>query len=565
MRKTDYPGLGKEALARLRDTAGQAQDIQIRLLMELLRENCRTEYGRQFQFAHIATAREYQDRVPVSAYDHYEAYIARIIEGEQQVLSQAPAIYFCLSSGTTGAPKYLPLTEAEMDISCIYIYGLIFGMVREYYSHLEPEEIFGKIFQIGEFAKTCMPDGRMNGIRSGAVYQWMDRDGQFDASDYCVPKEVLFPDELLDLLYVKVRFALAERNLRAIHGVFINRIAGVIGYILKHWEMLLRDMECGSVDESVELPGYWRTYVLEHLPPDPQRAQELRALSYDTLSDGMITKIWPQVRYILAIGGKAFSYYTERVKQYAGGIPIHYYAYASTEGIFGVPKKMDEPDAYILFPEAGFFEFLPVAERGEKEAGRPLLLWELEKGRQYELIFTNHSGLYRYRMGDVIEVVDWYFKAPVVRFCYRINQIINLAGEKTNAEQLEEAVSRFAARTGCAVKGYCVQENAAADIPGYLFYMECEGGSMESAGEVLEECMCGVNYDYQGCRSMHEIGALRIGLLRSGSFERYEERLAAQGVNLSQRKLLRILDSEEKRQFFAAERIAEHKRQEWKK
>ena len=41
-----------------------------------------------------------------------------------------------------------------------------------------------------------MENGTMNGIRSGCIYQWLDRDGQFDAEDYCVPKEVLFPDTL---------------------------------------------------------------------------------------------------------------------------------------------------------------------------------------------------------------------------------------------------------------------------------------------------------------------------------------------------------------------------------
>ena len=40
---------------------------------------------------------------------------------------------------------------------------------------MDESEIFGKIFQIGEFAKTYMPDGRMNGIRSGCVYQWAYR------------------------------------------------------------------------------------------------------------------------------------------------------------------------------------------------------------------------------------------------------------------------------------------------------------------------------------------------------------------------------------------------------
>ncbi len=81
-----------------------------------------------------------------------------------------------------------------------------------------------------------MPDGRMNGIRSSCVYQWLDMREGFDASDYCVPKEVLFPDRLEDMTYVKARFALAERNLTAIHGVFINRVAGMMEYILRHWE-----------------------------------------------------------------------------------------------------------------------------------------------------------------------------------------------------------------------------------------------------------------------------------------------------------------------------------------
>ena len=82
----------------------------------------------------------------------------------------------------------------------------------------------------------------MCGVRSASLYQWLDRGGGFDASDYCVPKEVLFPERVEDLTYVKVRFALAERKLTAIHSVFLHRAVRVLDYIREHWNLLLRGL-----------------------------------------------------------------------------------------------------------------------------------------------------------------------------------------------------------------------------------------------------------------------------------------------------------------------------------
>ena len=93
----------------------------------------------------------------------------------------------------------------------------------------------------------------MCGVRSASLYQWLDREGGFDASDYCVPKEVLFPERVEDLTYMKVRFALAERGLTAIHSVFLHRAVGVLDYIREHWDLLLRDMAAGTVDDRIPL------------------------------------------------------------------------------------------------------------------------------------------------------------------------------------------------------------------------------------------------------------------------------------------------------------------------
>ena len=50
---------------------------------------------------------------------------------------------------------------------------------------------------------------------------------------------------------------------------------------------------------------------------------------------------------------------------------------------------------------------------------------------------------------------------------------------------------------------------------------------------------------------MNEIGKVRISYLCAGSFGRYEKQLAKNGKMMGQSKQVCILDTEEKKQFFA--------------
>ncbi len=569
--KTDYAALGKQALERLGATCHRAQEVQREILFDILSKNKDTDFGRRYGFSEIKSAADFQKRVPLSEYDDYADDILKIVEGGKNILTAQDPVYFCISSGTTGDEKFIPVTGGDVEMQYLYDYALVFGAVREYYSDRDEGEIFGKIFQVGEFGKTFMDDGRIKGIRSGCVYLCADKFVGFDASDYCVPKELLFPESLEDQLYLKLRFALAERNLTAIHGVFINRVAGVMDYLLQNWDMLLGDMETGTIDEAVELSKTQRQHFTLMLPPDPERARELRAIPLDESLHGIIPKIWKKMKYILAIGGKSFPHFTEKMIEYAGEVPICHYAYAASECVFGVAEKMNVPDRYILFPEAVFFEFIPI-----KEPHKILMMWELKTGSKYEMIFTSRSGLYRYRLGDVVEVVGWFDEAPVVKYSYRINQAINIAGEKTNCEQLSMAVKRFSEITGAEVTGYCVCQDNSELIPRYLFYIECSDDNWSAnapfnadgnptsnpavnaisnttgiAGEILEECMRNANFDYRSCESMNEIAPLKLAFLQRGSFRKYEKKLAGMGKPMGQNKLLHFLDTDEKKEFFA--------------
>ena len=78
---------------------------------------------------------------------------------------------------------------------------------------------------------------------------------------------------------------------------------------------------------------------------------------------------------------------------------------------------------YILVPGAMFFEFIPIHENNieeeEKDISKVLFIDQLEIDKSYEIVITNFSGLYRYRMGDVIKIVGYHNASPIIEFQYR--------------------------------------------------------------------------------------------------------------------------------------------------
>ena len=65
---------------------------------------------------------------------------------------------------------------------------------------------------------------------------------------------------------------------------------------------------------------------------------------------------------------------------------------------------------------------------------------QLEAGKKYELIITNEAGLYRYCLKDVVAVTGFRGKSPLIRFAYRKEQVINLAGLHMTMEHTTETI-----------------------------------------------------------------------------------------------------------------------------
>ena len=65
-------------------------------------------------------------------------------------------------------------------------------------------------------------------------------------------------------------------------------------------------------------------------------------------------------------------------------------------------------------------------------------------GKEYEIIITNLSGFYRYRIRDVIRVLGYEGESPKITFSYRKSQLLDLAGDKITESMMDEAIRRLA-------------------------------------------------------------------------------------------------------------------------
>lgn len=272
----------------------------------------------------------------------------------------------------------------------------------------------------------------------------------------------------------------------------------------------------------------------------------------------IVPRIWENIRFIMAISGEAFSKYMGKLKKYIGNIPYHYFIYAASEGIFGTAAGVDRPDEYVLAPKVGYFEFLCTDEDDEESGLKICDFGELKVGEKYELVYTGFSGFYRYRMGDIIKIKGFYHNAPIVQFCYRRKQTVNVAGEKMDMGSIANVVHSFEEEYNLEGNDFCIYPDEDVIPAKYVILLEINSDKrpnipVDEMREKIDYLLGLINIDYADCRNLKEIGAPEIHFLKKGAFDRYKERLHLSGKEVGQHKPVRIIDTDEKKEFFFGE------------
>ena len=78
----------------------------------LVAANADTAYGRAHSFAHVHSLHDRRSRVPLVDYEALAPWVQRAASGERAVLTTAPVRIFERTSGSTGAGKLVPYTDA---------------------------------------------------------------------------------------------------------------------------------------------------------------------------------------------------------------------------------------------------------------------------------------------------------------------------------------------------------------------------------------------------------------------------------------------------------------------
>ncbi|MEA2657684.1 MAG: hypothetical protein QOF64_262 [Candidatus Binatota bacterium] len=86
---------------------------QERLLLDVIQCNRATCFGRDHHFEAIRNLNDYRKHVEIGDYERLRAYVERAQNGEAGELTEEPVLMFTVTSGSTGAPKLIPVTEAS--------------------------------------------------------------------------------------------------------------------------------------------------------------------------------------------------------------------------------------------------------------------------------------------------------------------------------------------------------------------------------------------------------------------------------------------------------------------
>lgn len=528
-----------------------ANKMQRRLLLRLMRDNKTTVYGKAVGFSQVKSVSDYQRIVPFSDYSTYESYILRMAQGEKGLITNRYIHRYTESSGSTGRSKLVPLSgKSEWNCQC-FSFSAPVGCAVKYFAKekkrpLPPQ----RGLLTAEIGSRKLPCGKTVSCLSSIPLLNLKPIVRFFT---CSPKEVMFPqnDVEMDMHYVKLLFSLRDEDISYIGTIFITTVESMFFYLEEHWQMLCDDIEKGTINKSVNIPDDIRKSLEKKLKPRVKRASFLRKEFEKGFEEPIIPRIWPKCGWMYGMGTGSLSFYAEKLRRYIGNeMPIHYLGYAATEAMMAVPIELDSFE-YVILPQNAFYEFLPL---DAPEGTRPLTISEVEVGKEYELILTNLSGFYRYRIEDVVKVTGFYHKAPKITFCYRLNQIANISGEKINQFALDEIVADFSKKADELFVGYTIYPNRETSPGHYVLLVE---GTKKHTKEdkklysqLFEECLCKGNVSVKPLIKSGALGSCQVEFLRKGTYDDYRLMLKSMGANLNQIKPVKVINSEERKEFF---------------
>ncbi|MBP0018955.1 MAG: GH3 auxin-responsive promoter family protein [Cyanobacteria bacterium SBLK] len=547
----------------------QLEAVQERFLLEMLRSHEETELGKKFGLGKITTVEQFRDRVPILPYSSYDPYTERIAKGEQNILNPDPVIYVSLTSGSTGKRKRIPVTrryQKNLAKPNLAAFGFAIealekrakdtlrhheggtegerpyhlpsyegGTEGERPYHLPPYEGGKRSFKLGKVLNTNSIN--IQGITDGGINYGPVTVGSIRSNHLMYRPLLAMPYDCLKIAdsvsrhYVCLLFALGNSAVGQIANNFPMLILRTCGYLEKYAAGLVADLRRGAIADWVKIAPELRSQLEQRLQANPQCADRLEKILD---SHGKLTPklAWPDLALVLTAMGGTSDFYFQRFPDYFGDTPIFGGVYGSAEGTFGIGYDLNQ-EGNILSIESGFYEFIP-EEDWDKDNPTTLLPTEVKIGQRYRMLVTSYSGIYRYDIGDVVEILGFYEQTPIIVFRHRRGGLLSATTEKTTEFHATQVMQVLSQEFNLDLDDFCITLSDNEFPSRYLVNIELtDRQTLDDPQKFLQrfEYWLGeFNNPYTTVRSS-EVPPPRLQILAPGSFAIVRQRQLNKGMS----------------------------------
>ncbi len=512
---------------------------QTRKLMTLVKQNAGTEYGKRYGFDSIQTVEDYQKRVPIITYEDIKQDMQKVTEGATNVFTAEDPVMFAQTSGTTGDPKFIPVTptdkgRAHKDVMRTWLYH-----ARSAHPHIFDGKL---VTLVSPAVEGYTPAGIPYGSTSGHMYRNMPR---IVSRLYSIPYETFEISDYQGMYYAVMRISLSD-PIRFICTANPSSVLKMCGKANEFSEQIIKDIRDGTLSRKARIEPQIRASLEQRLRPNPQRAKTLEAAR--SRRDGVLKPgdYWPDLSLIGCWKGGTVGHYIEKFETWFNpdgnrAVPVRDWGYLSSECRGSVPLS-DEGSKGALTIASNFFEFVEVDDLQSKEddwqSWNFLTADQIEQGKQYYIFVTTTSGLYRYDINDVIQVEGRYNNTPEIVFLRKGRGMTNITGEKLSVNQVIDAIHKTSASTGVVADHF----KAEADPANSRYVMRVELANktdpetLQSYLKGIDDFLKGINIEYKAKRDSQRLRPPVLHVMREGWYERQRKEQVAKGKRAFQAK-----------------------------
>ena len=281
--------------------------------------------------------------------------------------------------------------------------------------------------------------------------------------------------------------------------------------LMSEWESKMKAIIAESSQENVTglmgVPSWMLVLLHKLLDQNPGKS---------------LKDIWPNIE-VYFHGGVSFRPYRSQYESLLKDHSLQFYEiYNASEGFFAIQDRNGSDELLLMLDYGIFYEFIPLGE----DDSAIIPLDQVQLGQRYTLVITTNGGLWRYKIGDVVQFTS--LSPYRIQIAGRTKHYINAFGEELVIENADRAIAVTALTCDVEVVDYSVapifMEGNKKGSHEWMIEFKKVPKDLMQFQSVLDQELKRLNSDYEAKRYKDMTMVLpKINVAQQGLFYRWLE------------------------------------------